>query len=268
MNLIYEFIHYQLLAKNRHGIHSPFVYDLSDKCFKIKREKADEILLKDLESKLKSNNTKIHIQDFGAGSRKMSKERRIYQIYRNSSSRGKYGNLLYQLNRHFQFKNVLEFGTSLGIGTLNLHLGNPTSKIISLEACPETHQFTSSQLNQFSNIQLINETFQNFLNDVNDEKFDFVFIDGHHDGVALLNYLEKLKPITHSETIFLLDDIRWSQSMFDAWNIIKEDKNYNLTIDLFRMGLISPRPKQQKEHFILSMNRAKAKDCFKILQSI
>jgi predicted O-methyltransferase YrrM len=251
VNLIFEFIQYLWIAKNRHGIHSPFVYDLSDKCFKIKREKADEISLKDYESELKSDNTKIHIQDFGVGSRKMGTERSIKQIYKNSSSKGKYGKLLYQLNRHFEFNNVLEFGTSLGIGTLNLHLGNLTSKITSLEACPETHRFTSRQLNQFPNIQLINQTFQKFLNESQNQKFDFVFIDGHHDGDALLHYLEKLKPLTHSETIFLLDDIRWSQSMFDAWNKIKVDKNYNLSIDLFRMGLVSPRPHQQKEDFVL-----------------
>ena len=207
MNLVFEFIKYQWVSKNRHGIHSPFVYDLSDKCFKIEREKADEILLKAYESKLSSDKTKINIQDFGAGSRKMGNERSINQIYKNSSSKGKYGKLLYQLNRYFEFNNVLEFGTSLGIGTLNLHLGNPTSKIISLEACPETYQFTSSQLKPFPNIQLINQTFEIFLNDSQNQKIDFVFIDGHHDGDALLNYLEKLKTITHSETIFLLDDI-------------------------------------------------------------
>ena len=251
MNLICEFIQYQWLAKKRHGIHSPFVYDLSDKCFTIQREKADEILLKNYESNLKSNNTKIHIQDFGVGSRKMGIERSINQIYKNSSSKGKFGKLLYQLNNYYQFKNVLEFGTSLGIGTLNLHLGCKTSKITSLEACPETHRFTSSQLNAFPNIQLINQTFEDFLNESQNQKFDFVFIDGHHDGEALLNYLGKLKSLTHSETIFLLDDIRWSQSMLDAWNSIKTDTNYNLTIDLFRMGIISPRPQQQKEHFIL-----------------
>ena len=251
MNLIYEFIQYQWFAKNRHGIHSPFVYDLSDKCFTIKREKAVEILLNNYESTLNSNNTKIHIQDFGAGSRNMGSERSINQIYKNSSSKGKFGKLLYQLNNYFQFNNVLELGTSLGIGTLNLHLGCKKSKITSLEACPETYQFTSSQLKPFSDIQLINQTFEHFLTESKNHNFDFVFIDGHHDGDALLHYLEKLRPLTHSETIFLLDDIRWSQSMFDAWNKIKEDKNYNLTIDFFRMGLISPRPQQQKEDFVL-----------------
>ncbi len=251
MNLIYEFIQYQWLAKNRHGIHSPFVYDLSDKCFTIQREKADEILLNSFESNLKSNNTKIQIQDFGAGSRKMESERIVNQIYKNSSSKGKFGKLLYQLNNYYQFKNVLEFGTSLGIGTLNLHLGCKTSNITTLEACPETHRFTSNQLSQFPTIRFINQTFESFLNVFHEEKFDFVFIDGHHDGKALLHYLEKLKSLTHPETIFLLDDIRWSQSMLDAWNKIKADSSYNLTIDLFRMGFISPRPQQQKEHFIL-----------------
>ena len=41
--------------------------------------------------------------------------------------------LLIRFTSYFQSKNVLEFGTSLGLGTAAIHLGNPSSKITTLE---------------------------------------------------------------------------------------------------------------------------------------
>ena len=206
-----------------------------------------------LMAKLKNNHKLIEIQDFGAGSKKLGQKRKISSIFKMSSSKGKYGKLLFRLAKHFEFQNVLEFGTSLGTGTLHLHLGNPLAEINTIEACKETFLVAKENLFPFNNIHQVNETFDYFLSHPKNIKFDFIFVDGHHDGQALLKYMEKLKEITHSETIFLLDDIRWSDSMFDAWNKIVSDENYHLTIDLFRMGIVVPRPQQQKEHFILKI---------------
>jgi predicted O-methyltransferase YrrM len=132
-------------------------------------------------------------------------------------------------------------------------LGNPSAEIQTIEACKETYLVAKENLKQFQNIQLINETFDVFLSQSSNIKYDFVFVDGHHDGEALLKYMESLKVVSHTDTIFLLDDIRWSDSMFAAWNKIVAENNYHLTIDLFRMGLVVPRPQQQKEHFVLKV---------------
>ncbi len=76
-------------------------------------------------------------------------------------------------------------------------------------------------------------------------------MDGHHDGKATLDYMRKLESHSHNDTIFLLDDIRWSDDMFEAWNILLNSEKYNVSIDLFRMGILIPRKQQVKEHFIL-----------------
>ena len=253
MNIVFEIIKYHWNAKGRHGIHSPFVYDLVDNCFTLKMNSIEKEQLKQFELQLKNNHTFIEIEDFGVGSKRLGKRRKISSIYKTSSSSGKYGKLLFQLSRHYNFNNILELGTSLGIGTYHLHLGNKRSNITSIEACKETWDCAENNLGKFKNIQLIHSTFDHFLQKNSDKKFDFIFVDGHHDGEALLNYMQLLKSHSHNDTIFLLDDIRWSNSMFEAWNKIKNDNEYHLTIDLFRMGLVIPRSQQQKEHFTLSI---------------
>ena len=85
----------------------------------------------------------------------------------------------------------------------------------------------------------------------NNIKFDLIFIDGHHDGKALLQYLETLSPFIHDETIILVDDIRWSDSMFTAWKKLRTDEHFHLTIDLFRCGILMKRSHQQKEDFVV-----------------
>ncbi len=78
-----------------------------------------------------------------------------------------------------------------------------------------------------------------------------VYIDGHHDGKALLKYLSDLENYTHEDTLFIIDDIRWSSDMLDAWNKISKLPSYHVTVDLFYLGLVWKRSIQEKEHFIL-----------------
>ncbi len=255
MNIISEYIKYKWKAKGRHGIHSPYVFEFVDQCLRTPFSEEDLRLIKQYISCLSKDSTTLEIKDFGAGSKRLSNLRKVKQILKTSSSKGKYGYLLYQLSKHYSFQNILELGTSLGVGTLHLHKGNPNANIITIEACPQTFAYTREKITPFcsNNIQFINDTFEHVLNQ-NLPVFDFVFIDGHHDGKALLHYLEKIKPYIHNETILLLDDIRWSDDMLKAWSEIISFEDYHLTIDLFRMGLISPRVNlQAKEHFTIKI---------------
>lgn len=255
MKIGVEYIKYRWKAKRRHGVHSPFVYDITDKCLKTLIDSNSKKMLNNLFTSLRNDSSEIEIEDFGAGSRKMGTKRKVSQIFRNSSSKGKYGEFLYRLSNYYKPNFTLELGTSLGIGTSYLKMGYPQAAITTLEACRETrklalHNFESLNL---TGIESIHTTFDAYLNNVKDKTFDLVFIDGHHDGEALKNYLERLKGITHDETLFILDDIRWSTSMFDAWNAIISSPEYHVTMDFFRFGLITRRPQQEKEHFLLRL---------------
>ena len=255
MNLAFEYIKYRWNAKGRHGTHSPFVYDFVDQCMQIS---LDENFIEERErlfKSLKADNRTITIEDFGVGSKKLNNERQISQLFNTSSSKGKYGDLLYRLSAFYKPKRILEFGTSLGIGTIHFSKGNSDSNIVTVEACSATRNEALGNFRKLNcmNIESILATFSSFLESYSGEKFDIVFIDGHHDGVALKNYLELLNPHTHNDTLFILDDIRWSNSMFEAWTELCASQDYHVTMDLFRMGIILKRTQQVKEHFVVAI---------------
>jgi predicted O-methyltransferase YrrM len=254
MNIGFEFIKYSLNAKGRQGIHSPFVYNLMDKV--LSRPISSEIKhrQKALFAELRSDNTNIDFEEFGAGSKKLGKQRTVKQIFTTNSTHKKYGDLLIRIMQCYQPMSVLELGTSLGTGTLQMHWGNPLAKITSIEGCKETFAVAKKNiLNHSLNDQIHtkNCTFQDYFNEPITELFDLVFIDGHHDGNSLIEYVKKLEKHTHNDTIFILDDIRWNNDMFSAWNKLSSDHQYHLTIDFFKMGLLIRQPNKQKEHFTL-----------------
>ncbi|MEE3146294.1 MAG: class I SAM-dependent methyltransferase [Bacteroidota bacterium] len=254
MNIVLEYIKYRLNAKYLHGVHSPFVYDFMKNAMgiNIKEQHQKEIL--QCISNVNSNKKEIIVQDYGAKSKKLRGKRSVREIFKTSSSYGKNALLLYRISNYFKPKRILELGTSIGIGSLHLHLGCPSAHITSVEGCQETFNLAKQNL-ESTNIELMNSTFYDYIKSLNEETFDLIFIDGHHDGEALKYYLKLLSDYIHNDTIIVLDDIRWSKSMFNAWNKIKLEKKYHLSMDFFRMGVLMKRPQQEKEHFILKLKR-------------
>ncbi len=249
----FEYIKYLFNSKNRYDIHSPFVYDFVNSCFKLKFDNSFKRQRKSLTSTYLRNQNKILITDAGAGSKKLGNERIVSRIFKTGSTKGKYADLLFKLVNYYQPSRILEMGTSLGFGTFHLAAGNAKGKVLSIDACTNTQNTARSSLDKFEldNIEFINDTFSHFFKKYHGDKFDFVFVDGHHDGNALKDYMTTLEKFSHENTIFVLDDIRWSKSMKDAWlELIKMEK-YHVSIDLFRMGILIKRPHQAKEHFVI-----------------
>lgn len=255
MNLAFEYIKYSCKAKGRHGTHSPFIYKMVDECFKITIKHKDKQQIKLLISQLSSDKRNIRFSDFGAGSKTLKHERRISSVLKNSSSKGKYAKLFYQLSAFYQPQQILEFGTSLGIGTIHFAKGNPMAKITTVEACPETAKIAieNFEKTETGNIRLLNKTFEDFLKKESLPVYDLIFIDGHHDGIALLRYVDLLEQYIDDDAFIILDDIRWSDSMFSSWKKLKSDNRFNVSIDLFRMGILLKRSGQKKEHFTIRL---------------
>ena len=132
---------------NEHGVHSPFVFDLVTKCFYDKSSKPQYLLLKKYRNSLLENKNTIEVADFGAGSRVFkSNTRQISKIAKTAGITSKRAELLFRIVRYFQPNSILEIGTSLGLATSALSLGNHNAKITTLEGCPNTMAITKNQL--------------------------------------------------------------------------------------------------------------------------
>ena len=253
MNLGFEYIKYRWKAKGRRTNRSPFIQDFTGNCLNINKDSEDYLIINSLINTLNKDKKQIEIEDFGAGSKKLGNQRSINLILKTSSSKGKYGDFLYRICKHYQFENILEFGTSLGIGSIHMQLGSKTSKITTVEACENTRELALSNFKgiEANLITSIHSTFDIFLKDSATNVFDMIFVDGHHDGDALLRYMKSLEAYSDDNTIFILDDIRWSDSMLLAWNTLKESDEFHIIIDLFRFVMLIIKSSHTKEeHYI------------------
>lgn len=241
-------------STNQHGVHSPFVYNLVTKCFYDKKKYNEYLILKDYRNSLLQNKNTIEVTDFGAGSRIFkSTTRPINQIAKNAGISSKRAKLLFRIVRYFQPENILEIGTSLGLSTSALALGNKNSKIIALEGCPNTINQCKLQLQKFDihNVECVNTKFEDYLKNLQLSTYKLIYFDGNHSKKATLNYFEILLPTISNESIWIFDDIHWSEDMVEAWQTIKNHPKVTVTIDTYQWGIVFFRAEQVKEHFVI-----------------
>ncbi|MBF4473514.1 O-methyltransferase [Flavobacterium sp. HJJ] len=243
-------------SKNEHAVHSPFVFSLLTKCFYDKKPKPEYEVLKEYRNSLLQNKNTIEVTDFGAGSRVFkSNARQIAQIAKTAGISAKRAQLLYRIINYFQPETILEIGTSLGLATSALSLGNPQASITTLEGCPNTMAIAKNQFKQFglNSINSVVTKFNNYLGDFQLSAFDFrlIYFDGNHSKKATLEYFELLLPTITNETVWIFDDIHWSAEMEGAWEIIINHPKVTVSIDTFQWGLVFFRYEQPKQHFII-----------------
>ena len=143
---IIQYLRFLLKSTNQHGVHSPFVFNLVTRCFYDKSNYSEYKTLRNYRKELLNNNTSLEITDLGAGSQVMkTKTRKVKRIAKNAGSTAFRTELLFRLVAYFKPKHILELGTSLGISTFAMHLGNVTSKITSIEGCPNLVRFSKHQ---------------------------------------------------------------------------------------------------------------------------
>jgi len=240
-----------------HGVHSPFVYDFIKNVLNDRRQFDCFRYIEALRSELKNDNTEINVPDFGAGSRmQLNNKRKISAIARSSLKPKKYSQLLFRIAHYYKPSTIVELGTSLGVTASYLSFANPSAKITTMEGAHEVAAIAKNNFNRLnlSNIKIIEGNFDETLSILNSQLsiVDFAFIDGNHRKEPTLNYFHQLLNKTTESSIFIFDDIHWSEEMEEAWNEIKQHSSVTLTIDLFFIGIVFFRKEQKtNEHFII-----------------
>lgn len=254
--MFFDLLKYRFKAVNAHGIHSPFVFDLYSNVFKDKSLRGDFEAAESLRKKLKSSTETINIQDFGAGSKvNSSAQRTVSDIARKSLKSPFWSSFLFRIIEYYKHSEILELGTSLGVTTSYLAKAAPSGNIYTLEGCPETLNVAKRNFRNLglSNIQAIegniDHTLPQFLSTV--DKLDFVLFDANHRFEPTLRYFEACYEKSHENTVFVFDDIYWSEGMKNAWQKIIADPRVKISLDFYQMGLVFFNKGVEKQHFIL-----------------
>jgi predicted O-methyltransferase YrrM len=252
---ITEYIKYFFTAKSGFGIHAPFAFDFYSKVIRAK-EPLPEILIKieKMRRRLLKSNVIIQVADFGTGASKEKSVRKVSHIVRSYSNVKKDAYLIYRMIQFLKPNTILELGTSLGLTTMYMAYANTESQIYSIEGCPETahlakQNFTLSGLD----INLLMGNIDQVLPELLNKNFkpEFVFFDGNHTKEATLRYFELCLNFANEQTVFVFDDIYWSLGMKEAWVSIISHPKINLSMDLFRLGIVFFKKNSAKQHYVL-----------------
>jgi len=256
LQLILRYIKYLFRAKSKHSAQAPFLYELITQVIDKRTDDKSCKNIEDLRKELCKQERIIKITDFGAGSTiNNSKTRKVKDIAKNSSKNSKFGKLLYRIIRFYKPKNILELGTSLGISTSYLAKADADAQVFTFEGCPETAKIAEENFKK-QNIKNTSITLGDFnltltkkLKEI--KTIDLAFIDGNHQEKQTIDYFEKCLKHANNNTIFIFDDIHWSDGMENAWKYIKTNTSTTLTIDLFFVGIVFVKSELSKEDFTI-----------------
>jgi len=161
------------------------------------------------------------------------------KIARTGKSR-KWGTFLHLLIREFRCERGVELGSCAGISAMYLSSVPSVRKLITVEGSAELSKIAETSLKHRPHVQVVNALFDEAIdNEIASatERFDFAYIDGHHEKVATIHYFNRLIPYLKEGALVIFDDVSWSYDMREAWDSLSERIEFSHSIDLGAIGI-------------------------------
>lgn len=251
------YLRFWLRSGNAHGLHSPFVFGLYTSVVRHTGQYRAYAAVEKRRQQLLSSPTSISVTDFGAGSHTgAGRQRRIADIARTAAKPKQLAQLLFRLANYFRPATILELGTSLGLTTAYLAAADSRHRVITFEGCPNVAALAHETFDKLElrNVEVVEGNIDDTLAPALAKlsaPIDFAFFDGNHRYEPTLHYFELCLKHRTDDSVFVFDDIHWSEDMERAWETIKAHPEVTLTVDLFYIGLVFFRKNQPKQHFWL-----------------
>jgi predicted O-methyltransferase YrrM len=249
-------LHYFFHAVDEHSLQSPFAFRFYTEAIKAYSTAQHIPEAEACRSRLRTSGDLIKCPDPGAGSRLTGKKtKKVSNIAKYGVSTPRTCRLLTSIAAFYRAQNIIELGTSLGIGSMYL-AGNPQSQVHTFEACAPLVNLAESNFRTagFENIIIhegnIDETLPAFL--VGSRQVDVLFIDASHRKQSLLHFFQLALPKMSARSIIIVDDIRWSNDMYKGWLELAQRDVINLSLDLGNLGLLILEQDYPKQHFVLT----------------
>jgi predicted O-methyltransferase YrrM len=256
IKLVFRYIKYWRKGQSKLLIHSPFVYEFMTEVLLNPYPYYAYDKVEEIREELLTSDQLVSITDFGAGSRlNNSNQRKVSEIAKNAAKPKKFAQLLHRIVAFYKPKTMLELGTSLGVSSMYQATGSSNGHLITMEGCPETAKVAQANFDRYpiKNIEIVVGDFAKTLDPTFNkiDQLDYAFFDGNHRKVPTMEYFHKALEKKHDRSIFIFDDIHWSDEMEEAWDEIKKHPEVTITIDLFFIGLVFFKKDQAKQDFIL-----------------
>ena len=217
-------------------------------------EKAWIIQIEQIRKQFTGDPTPVTILDYGAGN--PDSQRSDEEMAGGISSSTTYGEickgskpefwafLLFKLIRMIQPELAIELGTCIGISaayqSAALQL-NGKGRLITIEGSEAIAGLAKKNIESLhlDNIDILCGTFKEVLPRIFEKisAVDYVFIDGHHDEQATVDYFEYLLPYLSPGALLVFDDISWSRGMQRAWEKIRKHPAVSFAVDLKMIGI-------------------------------
>lgn len=153
--------------------------------------------------------------------------------------------LLFRLVRRWRPLSGLELGSCLGVsgayqGTaMSL---NGEGSLVTVEGSPARAAYAERGLKGLGldNTRVVSGLFLDVLPTLLPRiaPIDYVFVDGHHDGQATIDYYEMILPFLAAQSVVVFDDIRWSEGMRRASAEIRARPDASATVDRRQVGIL------------------------------
>jgi len=252
---IREYLRYRFHAKSEFKVHSPFVYDFYTKVILAKDRLPESLIrVEDFRKNMEKSFQEIHVTDLGTGAKTKPESRKIKENMRHYASQKKDAFLLYRIVCFLKPSSVLELGTSLGMSAMYMASADRNIPLTTIEACGQTAALAKKNFDALSlPVKLIEGNVDEILGPLlaKISQVDMVFFDANHTREATLRYFYQCMEYANDKTIFIFDDIYWSQGMKDAWEEICSRPEVRTSIDLYSMGIVFFDKKIAKQHFVL-----------------
>lgn len=247
-----------LLSVDGHSIQAPLAFSVYQDLITHQPDNNQLFRIESLRKKLQSEKTLLTIDDLGAGSRyNPEKKRTVESIAKHGISDRKYSEVLYKLILRQSSDTMIELGTSIGINTLYMALGNPNGSVYTFEGSQSLIDISQRNFRELglTNIQTIQGNIDTELPIAlkNVDKIDFAYMDANHTYEATIRYFQLLLEKISEHTIIAIDDIYWSKDMTKAWQEIHTMAEVSLSYDLFDMGLVFFKKNIPKQHYRVSL---------------
>lgn len=203
---------------------------------------------------LASSNEVLHYFDFGAGSPDHQRsDEEMYEgtqgsntvgaITRVASKERMWASVLFRIIREIKPQRCLEMGSSVGISgayqaaALEVNRSGSLLALEGAESIAAVARRTLESLGLATRATVRVGRFQDLLSDALADRFDYVFVDGHHDGPATVKYFSDIVDAVESHAVVVFDDITWSPSMQDAWTECTHRPEVTASFDLGPVGV-------------------------------